>query len=417
MMAPRWRIAVFLFFAGALNYGDRAALASVIPPLRADLGATDAQIGFAGTLFLWTYALCSPLAGNLADKFSRPLIITISLATWSAVMALTGFAQSVATLLALRLLLGIAESLYLPAAGALLGDHHPAGSRGRAMGFHILGLNVGSLVGGAAAGVIAEHFGWRPGFWILGGLGLGLAALAPFCIFDKPTEVPSSVGRRPDAAGAWSYVLRVPSFYCLLGSAVAAGVAVWAFFSWLPLFFAENYGMKLGAAGLSGVVLFNAPLFLGIAIGGWLSDKVVQRDAHGRALIKGLSFLLSAPFLFLFLGTPSFPIVAAALVISSLIRALGVSSEHPLVCEVIPTRYRSTAIGIMNTCGAGAGGIGVLLAGLLKQDIGLNTIFGASSFLYVLAGLPMLWAYRYAMPKDAAKAAEFDRREAAAAVR
>jgi sugar phosphate permease len=209
------------------------------------------------------------------------------------------------------------------------------------------------------------------------------------------------------ASGAWNYLIRVPSFYCLLVSAMVAGVASWTFLSWLPLFFTENYGMKLGAAGLAGVALYKAPVFIGIAVGGWLSDRMIRSNPRGRALIKGLSFIISAPFLFLFLGAPTFAIVATAMVVSSIIRAVGTPSEHPIICEVVPPQFRSTAIGIFNTCGSAAGGLGVLLTGIFKQDLGLNVIFGTSSFLYVLAGILMLLAYWFTMARDMARADAF----------
>ncbi len=418
MISKPWRIAWFLFFAAGLNYADRTALSSVIPPLREETGITDAQIGLAGLLFLWSYALASPFAGNIADRFSRARIVTWSLVAWSLVTILTGFANDVYSLLALRVALGIAESFYLPAAGALLGDHHGPATRGKAMGFHMLGLNLGLVSGGALAGYLAEQFGWHLGFWVLGGLGLVLAVFSGPLLGTKVSELrlsePAPTGARPPTGRpivreAWAYCVRVPTFYCLLASAMTAGVASWIFLSWLPLFFAENYGMKLGSAGLAGVALYKAPVFVGIAIGGWLSDRAVRRDVRGRALIKGLSFIVSAPFLFLFMGSPGFALVATAMVVSSLIRAVGLPSEHPLICEVIPTRYRSTAIGIFNTCGSAAGGLGVLLAGLFKEDYGLAAIFGASSFIYIVAGALMLVAYWTFIERDIARAQEVDR--------
>jgi sugar phosphate permease len=222
---------------------------------------------------------------------------------------------------------------------------------------------------------------------------------------------------RPDATlvrEAWAYCLRVPTFYCLLASAMAAGVASWIFLSWLPLFFTENYQMKLGQAGLAGVALYKAPVFIGIAIGGWLSDRIAVRNVRGRGLVKGLSFIASAPFLFFFMGAPTFAFIAAMMILSSIIRAIGLPSEHPLICEVIPARYRSTAIGIFNTCGSAAGGAGVLLAGVFKKDLGLNVIFGASSFIYVLAGILMLLAYWFFLGQDMARAQERDRQLQAA---
>lgn len=421
MISRPWRIAWFLFFAAGLNYADRTALSSVIPPLREETGITDEQIGLAGMLFLWSYALASPFAGNLADRFSRARIVTWSLVAWSLVTILTGFASNVQALLALRVALGIAESFYLPAAAALLGDHHGDATRGKAMGFHILGLNLGLVAGGTLAGYLAEHYGWHLGFWVLGGLGLVLAVFSGPLLGDARPATAAAPAERPAARpdgkaqrAAWGYCLRVPTFYCLLASAMAAGVASWIFLSWLPLFFSENYGMALGSAGLAGVALYKAPVFLGIAAGGWLSDKAVQRDVRGRALVKGLSFIASAPFLLLFLGSPGFALVAGAMVVSSLIRALGVPSEHPLICEVIPAAYRSTAIGIFNTCGSAAGGLGVLVAGLLKKDYGLATIFGASSFIYAVAGALMLVAYAFFLKRDIARAQEAGRAAAAA---
>ncbi|MBL9216646.1 MAG: MFS transporter [Opitutaceae bacterium] len=409
MISRPWRVALFLFVAAGLNYADRAALSSVIPPLRADLGITDAQVGIVGMLFLWSYAIASPFAGNLADRLSRPRVVVWSLVAWSVVTIFTGLATSIMALFVLRTALGIAECFYLPAAGALLGEHHGKATLGKAMGFHMLGLNLGLVLGGSLAGLLAEYLGWRFGFWLLGGLGLLLALVSPFFLSGGPAPAAPAAPRpdappRPSAWAAWGYLLRVPSFHCLVISAMGAGVASWIFLQWLPLFFAENHGLKLGAAGLAGVALYKAPVFLGIGAGGWLSDVLVRRDARARALIKGLSFIVSSPFLFLMIGAPGFALVAASLMISSAIRALGIPSEHPIICEVVPPPFRATAIGILNTCGSAAGGIGVLLTGFLKQDLGLNLIFGASSFIYVLAGGVMLCSYWFFMERDMAKA-------------
>lgn len=406
-LAEPWRVAVFLFVAAGLNYADRTALSSVIPPLREDLGVTDAQVGLAGLLFLWTYAIASPFAGNLADKYSRSKIVFWSILIWSLITLLTGLSRNTTDLLVLRAALGLAESFYLPAAVALLGEHHGPATRGKAMGFHLIGLNLGVLLGGAFVGSLAEHYGWRPGFWILGVMGIALACGAKYFLSDGPVPVAEAkpvtvIAAKP--VQAWGYLLRTPSFHGLLLSAIVAGVASWTFLSWLPLFFSENYGMKLGAAGLAGVALYKAPVLLGTGVGGWISDKAIRHNGRARVMIKALSFLVSCPFLFFFIGAPTFALLATMLIVSSFIRAIGVPSEHAIICEVVPPQFRSTAIGIFNTCGSAAGGLGVLLAGLFKKEFGLNMIFGSCSLLYGAAGLMLLLVYYFFTAKDMARA-------------
>ncbi|HRE81311.1 MAG TPA: MFS transporter [Opitutaceae bacterium] len=408
LKSPPWRVTWFLFFAAALNYADRAALSSVIIPLRAELGITDTQVGVMSMLFLWCYALASPFAGMWADRYSRSRIVLASLVAWSAVMFFTGFVQTAFALMAFRVALGVAESFYLPAAAALIGDHHGPETRGRAMGLHMTGLKVGIMVGGTLAGFLAEHFGWRAGFWILGGAGLGMALGSRFFLVDAVMPPrPLAAGKpRGEVRAALTYIARVPSFYAMIVCTMTVGVANWIFFTWLPVYFGETHGMRLAAAGLFGAALFKVPNLVGIMAGGWLSDWYARRDARNRTYLKALSFLLSGPILFLFLWAPTLGAVAVVLGLSTLIRSLGAPNEHPIVCDIIPSQYRSTAIGLLNACATAAGGAGVLLSGIFKADLGLNVIFAASSFFYVLAGAVTLYSYLFNVKNDIAKARE-----------
>ena len=397
---------LFLFAAGGVNYADRAAFASVIPPIRDELGATDVQIGVMGALFLWSYAILSPLAGTCADRFSRRTIAVGSLLLWSLVTIATGFAPNVVCLFALRSGLGVAESFYLPAAGALIADYHDSPTRGRAVSLHVLGLSMGTVAGGTFAGVLAEHIGWRWAFWTLGAIGVLLATVSPAFFTSPPTRGRDLVHEveRGSTRNAFAYLVRIRSFYAILLAAIAAGIASWNFFSWLPVYFKESYGFNLGAAGLAGVALFKAPSAIGISLGGWLSDRVARQDVRRRALLKSLSFLISAPFFLVFLGVPSFWLVAFTLVVSSIIWWVGVPSEHPILCDIVPAEFRSSAIGILNMCASAAGGLGVLLAGALKKDYGLGALFGASSLLFVIAGGVTIFAYAFLLSRDVDRA-------------
>ena len=131
-MQQKWKIAAMLFAIAALNYGDRAAISSVYPLLRADLALSDVMLASIGSIFLWSYAVGSPIAGYLADRLSRTRILLVSLLAWSTVMALTGLVHSGVLLLAMRAFLGLAECAYLPASIALIADHHGPDTRATA---------------------------------------------------------------------------------------------------------------------------------------------------------------------------------------------------------------------------------------------------------------------------------------------
>jgi MFS transporter, Spinster family, sphingosine-1-phosphate transporter len=393
-----WCVVAFLAAAAGINYADRAALSAVIPPLRDDLGLSDFDIGLVGSAFLWSYALASPFAGMLADRFSRSLLVACSLVLWSLVTLLCGTAAGLGSLVALRIALGFSESLYLPAAGALLGDHHGPATRGLAMGLHVMGLHLGVIFGGLFAGLLAERFGWRAGFFVLGVSGLGLSLLAPSFLGDVPTKR-FRLGR-PSAAAALAYLVRTPTFHVVLLNAMLGGVAVWIFFNWLPLYFRETFQMSLGAAGFAGTFLLKAPAVIGLVVCGWWSDRISRRDARRRLLLKGLAFVAAVPALLLFLGNPGFKTVMLALALFSLMQGFRGASEHPILCDVVPAEFRSTAIGLLNTAATAAGGVGVLLAGALKADLGLGMIFAASSALMLVAGILSLLACRLVMEYD-----------------
>jgi hypothetical protein len=90
---------------------------------------------------------------------------------------------------------------------------------------------------------------------------------------------------------------------------------------------------------------------------------------------------------------------------------MGTPNEHPLICEVIPPQFRSTALGIFNTSGTAAGGLGVLFAGVFKADLGLPAIFSGASFFFALSGLAMLLAYFAFATRDAQRAASYGHSE------
>ena len=148
----KWKLVVFLCVVAMVNYADRTAISAVFPLLGSELGMSDVALAALGSFFLWSYAACSPFAGVLADRFSRSRLVVLSLTAWSLVTIWTGFAHSATELLVTRVMLGVTECAYLPAALALMADHHDTDTRATALGLHLAGLNFGLIAGGTLAG-------------------------------------------------------------------------------------------------------------------------------------------------------------------------------------------------------------------------------------------------------------------------
>jgi predicted MFS family arabinose efflux permease len=404
--AYKWLLVALLFAIGALNYADRTAVAAVFPLLRKDLGTSDLALAAIGSLFLWSYALGSPMAGLLADRFSRSRLIVWSLTGWSLATVLSGLVTATWQLLAARVVLGIAECAYLPAAIALIADYHTPQTRGTGIGLHNAGLNFGLVMGGVAAGYIGEHFGWRPGFILLGSAGLLLAVVAYWFLRDARQEPAKTIEARPSAWRSISALMRIPTFWILMLEAALIAVGTWMFLNWLPLYFNEVHHLSLAGAGFSGTFLLQAPSLLGVTAGGYLSDRVAGKHLHRRMLIQCICYFCATPCLLAFLGKPALLLVSASLFLYGLFRALGSCNESPIMCDLLNPQLRSTAIGLTNTTNTLAGGTGIFIAALLKKDFGLAGVFGGCSALLLISAVLVLAGYRFFIRKDLARASE-----------
>jgi predicted MFS family arabinose efflux permease len=400
----RWRATLFLAAGAALNFGDRSAFSVVLAPLQSELKLSNVALGVLSSLFLWSHAVGSPVAGVLADRFRRGRLVALSLLLWSLFIFVTGFSRSFSQLSFFRLGLGLSECLFFPAAFALAADYHATVTRGKAMSLLSMGAQFGVVLGGTCAGLLALYFGWRSVFFVLGAVGIVLALMSGF--FLRESSTPRGTTAKVGTGEALRYLVSVPSYHVILAKQILAEGGGWIFLGWLPLYLLETYHMNIAQAGFAGTFMLQASVIVGIAVGGWISDAVATQDPARRLALLGLSCILGAPFTVIFLMKPGFYGIAAAVAAAYFFRGIGTANERPAVCDVIPPQYRSTALGVMNTFSTLAGALGVLLAGVLKSSYGLNAVFASSSVLNLLAGLIILYGvYRYTH-RDIARARE-----------
>jgi predicted MFS family arabinose efflux permease len=397
----RWLILVLLVLAGALNYGDRTAFSTVLPLLRADLHASDAALGWIGAVFLWSYGLFSPVAGVLGDRLPRARVVALCLGTWSAVMMLTGWSSTLAVLLGMRVLLGLAESFYIPSACGLLAEHHPTATRATAMGIHTSGYYLGMVCGGSFAGYVGQLYGWRYTVKALGLAGLILAAICLFLLRSpqRPAE------ERPPTASlgqSLSVLLHTPAYLVLVAQSMLVSMANWTFLYWLPLYFHETFRLSLAQAGVAGTLPSNGGAVLGILAGGWLSDRIARNSVGKRMRTQCLFYIASAPLLLVFLATPSITLMYGVVFVYMLLRNMGQVAENPLICDILPSSCWSTGTGLFNCTNCLAGGLALLLTGVFKSRFGLDAIFGSISVIMLIGAALLAFGYlRYFRSRSA----------------
>ena len=207
-----WFGFTILFIINVLNYADRYVLPAVLPKIQADLGLTPLQEGLLGSSFLFVYAIATLPLGVWADRSIRKNIVALCVGIWSVATVLAGFTVNFLQLFSVRSVLGIGEAGYAPASLSLLGDFFSKEKRGRILSYWSSGTLLGAAIGFALGGLVADAFGWRYAFFLVGIPGLIAAFLAWRMLEPKRGAFESSEGSEHERkrSSTWEYRKRFP---------------------------------------------------------------------------------------------------------------------------------------------------------------------------------------------------------------
>ncbi len=392
-----WLLVALLWVVALLNYLDRQVIFSLFPLIGKDLNAGSFELGLTSTVFLWVYGLLSPFAGYLADRFGRGRVVLISLLVWSAVTWLTGHAQNMTQLLVARGLMGISEACYLPAALAMIVEAHGERSRSLATGLHQSGLYAGVVLGGVWGGWMGQHYGWRPVFVILGGVGIAyVTVLYGFLRRDRISgAVPA---QSPQFGAAMRTLLGLPGFKTVVTAFSLFSFAGWVAYTWLPIFLYERFHMSLAEAGFFATFFIQAASFAGVVTGGVFADRWSKRSGRARVLTQAVGLAIGAPFLFVVGLTASQALLVLALATYGLGRGFYDANSMPVVSQIAAPELRASAYGILNMAACVVGGVAAAFAGWLKTFLGLSVAFELSG-LALVAGAFLLFRLKLPAPR------------------
>lgn len=388
-----WIVVGLLWGVALLNYMDRQMLSTMKDAMQVDIVELQSatNFGYLMAIFLWIYALMSPVSGVIADRMSRKWLIVGSLFVWSSVTYLMGIAETFNQIVFLRALMGVSEALYIPAGLSLIADYHTGKSRSLAVGIHMTGLYTGQAIGGFGA-TVADAFSWHTTFHWFGIIEIAYAVILMLFLHDKKTEIlpteklqANPQREKESVFTSLKSLLTNVAFWVILLYFAAPSLPGWATKNWLPTLFAENLDLPMSQAGPISTITIAVSSFIGVLIGGPLSDKWVQKNLRGRVYTGAIGLGLTIPSLLLLGFGHNLVAVVGAGLLFGIGYGIFDTNNMPILCQFVSHKQRATAYGVMNMIGVSAGAFITHLLGRWGDSGNLGAGFAMLAIVVAIA--------------------------------
>lgn len=399
------------------DYVDRQIIVSLFPHLKAEWGLSDKQLAGLVSIVSITVAVGGIPIALIADRFSRVKSIVVMATAWSLATISCMFVRSYPALFAARAVVGAGEAGYGSVGAGLIASHFPARMRGTLMAGFFAAASFGSVLGVLLGGVIADRWGWKAAFGLVGFPGLVFALLYLFVSDYKTVELtPKLDAASRSLGGTIRHVAQVLArsrtmlWVCIAAPAQLIVVsAVWA---WLPSFLVRSHGMTPQAAGIKAAMVVLAGA-VGSILWGAVADRIGRRRGPGAKLrtvaVLCLATMLVISFAF---GSPALGIVLSdsaqfgLIVLGGLMMVCHVGPASAAVIDVTHPGVRSTGASVLSLFQNLFGlALGPFVAGALSDSLGLQ----AALTITPLAGLIAVFAFLRAATTyevDAARASD-----------
>lgn len=382
-----WTLVALLCVAFVINYMDRQVVFAIFPVLRREMGFSETQLGLAGSLFTWTYSAAMPVAGRLADIFPKHRMVMASLILWSVATVTTALSRDINEFLVSRVFMGLSESLYVPAAIALITQAHAGATRSRALAVHGLAQFAGITLGGWYGGWAGEGIGWRPGLLILASAGIVYSLVILKFLHGPVTPAPV----RQAASSSPLELLRSPSYIALSVTFFSFCGMLWMLYAWLPSYIYDTFHLSLADSGLTATLFLQSGSAAGALAGGYAGDTYGIRHRHGRFHVILFGLVLCAPFALGTFAAPTLPLLKISAFGFGLFAGVFVSNIFASAYDIVSARNFGLATGVINMAGGLGSGAAILFTGMWKQSASI------SSLMAIGAGFALLMAAIFAL--------------------
>jgi ACS family D-galactonate transporter-like MFS transporter len=263
---------ILLAICALINYVDRGNLSIAAPLLKDELRISASQLGILLSAFFWTYTAMQFVSGWMVDSFDASRVIAAGFLLWSLTTAATGLVRGFTMLLAMRLMLGVGESVMIPACSKMLGFHLPEHHRGFANSVLQGAWSFGPAVGTLGAGLLMAKYGWRSVF-----IGIGLTSLAWLPAWIKWMPRAGTTVRSLAAAPGFADILRQRSFWGVCAGHFSVNYLAYFMLTWLPFYLVRERHLSMQSMARVASAYYAIEGLSAITTG-WFSDFFIRRS-------------------------------------------------------------------------------------------------------------------------------------------
>lgn len=387
-------LVLLLGLAVLLNYTDRGAIGIAAPLMTSELKLEPEAFGLVLSAFFWVYAPVQLVVGWLVDRFSVYRLLAAGVFLWAAATLAMGFVAGFASLLLLRVLLGMGETIAFPGASKIITRHVPNERRGMANAALALGIALGPALGTLVGGLILASQGWRAIFIVFG--AATLLWLIPWQLTVRNREE-CAEERRGEAVPVRRLLRKWPLWSMSIAH-VASNYVFYFLLGWLPLFLTRSRGLPIAEMTFIATLGYAAQAVSALGFGyvsDWWTRRGYSEPAVRRAMMFGGQLLAAAAVFGLGYAHTD---AALALVLSAAGVATGALSlnTYAVAQMFAGPRTAGTWVGIQNAIGNLSGIFGPILTGFIVQRAGytsaciVTAAIAAAGAIWWIIGVPRI---------------------------
>jgi len=403
-----------LFLLYMFDYIDRMVIVSLFPYIKHDWGLSDTQLGLLVSAVYWSILVFTLPISILIDRWSRKNCIGCMAIVWSLATIACAFTRNFGQLFTARVVIGVGEAGYAPGGTAMISALYPKAKRARMLGLWNASIPLGSAIGIALGGFVAQRYGWQHAFGLVALPGM-IVALLFFSVRDYQTVALVTKAApglsSPERTMAWGDIVREftrkPAL--ILNNLAMAGCVfvTTSLLTWLPTYFHRIEGLDMTKAGLKGSAVLLLAI-VGAPLGGYLTDRWYKSNKRARLLFPALSSLVTGLLLFvafgLLQGMPQYIALLACGIAATGFVPAAVAVTQDVVHPGLRAVSLSLNIIVQHIFGSS---VGPPVIGALSDRMGLSS---AMLFIpaFALAAALLFWAGSFFYTRDLAKVTRVD---------